>query len=170
MGAVRTLSSAKGPPSRCPPFLIGGMCPVRLLRELQKLVESEQESFVFRGFNGRLVAKSPGKTQSYVEQIKFDQFLRCLSLWFSGVLGISPKSFRKQFGTQSGRSGGASAASNAGVDDELWAQPGSWSSWASQKCYMERDRASVLFVTRAILGYGNANAICAPEPDPSADI
>ncbi len=29
------------------------VCPVRLLRELQKLVESEQESFVFRGFNGR---------------------------------------------------------------------------------------------------------------------
>ena len=62
MGAARTLSSGKGPPSRCPPFLMGGMCPVRLLRELQKLVESEQESFVFRGFNGCLVAKSPGKT------------------------------------------------------------------------------------------------------------
>ena len=38
------------------------VCPVRLLQELQKLVESEQESFVFRGFNGHLVAKSPGKT------------------------------------------------------------------------------------------------------------
>jgi hypothetical protein len=35
---------------------------------------------------------------------------------------------------------------------------------------MERDRASVLSVTRAILGYGNANDICAPEPDPSIDI
>ena len=35
---------------------------------------------------------------------------------------------------------------------------------------MERDRASVLSVARFILGYGNANSICAPEPDPSADI
>ncbi len=35
---------------------------------------------------------------------------------------------------------------------------------------MERDRASVLSVTRAILGYGNANVICAPEPDPLIDI
>ncbi len=61
---------------------------MRLLRELQKLVESDQESFVFRGFNGRLVAKSPGKTQPYVEQIKYDEFLRYLSSWFSGVLGI----------------------------------------------------------------------------------
>jgi integrase len=75
------------------------VCPVRLLRELQKLVESDQDSFVFRGFNGRLVAKSPGKTTPYVERIKYDQFLRYLSLWFSGVLGISSKDFRKQFGT-----------------------------------------------------------------------
>jgi hypothetical protein len=35
---------------------------------------------------------------------------------------------------------------------------------------MERDQASVFFVTRAILGYGNANIICAPEPDPLIDI
>ena len=138
---------------------------MRLLRELQKLVESDQESFVFRGFNGRLVAKSPGKTQPYVEQNKYDQFLRYLSLWFSGVLGISSKDFRKKFGTQSGRSGGASAASNAGVKVELWGQHGAWASWDSQKCYMEKDRTSILSVTRAILGYGNANVICAPEPD-----
>ena len=71
------------------------VCPVRLLRELQKLVESDQESFIFRGFNGRLVAKSPGKTTPYVERIKYDQFLRYLALWFSGVLGISSNDFRK---------------------------------------------------------------------------
>ncbi len=35
---------------------------------------------------------------------------------------------------------------------------------------MERDRASVLSVTRAILGYGNSNVICPPEQDPSTDI
>ncbi len=35
---------------------------------------------------------------------------------------------------------------------------------------MERDQASVLSVTRAILGYGNANIICAPEPNTSTDI
>jgi hypothetical protein len=35
---------------------------------------------------------------------------------------------------------------------------------------MERDWASVLSVTRAILGYGNANIIGAPEPDPLIDI
>ena len=36
---------------------------------------------------------------------------------------------------------------------------------------MEKDRTSVLSVTRAILGYGNANVmLCAPEPDPRIDI
>ncbi len=96
------------------------MCPVRLLRELEKLVESDPESSVFRGFNGRLVAKSTSKTQPFVEKIKYDQFLRYLSLWFSGVLGTSPKEFRKHFGTQSSRSGGASAAANAVVVVEFW--------------------------------------------------
>ena len=34
---------------------------------------------------------------------------------------------------------------------------------------MEIDQASVLSVKRAILGYGNANAMCALEPYPSID-
>ena len=35
---------------------------------------------------------------------------------------------------------------------------------------MEKDRASLLSVTRSIMGYGNANVICAPELDTSTDI
>ncbi len=35
---------------------------------------------------------------------------------------------------------------------------------------MEKDRDSFVSVTRANLGYGNANVICAPEPDPLNDI
>jgi len=146
------------------------VCPVRLFRELEKLVESDPASFVFRGFNGRLVAKSPSKTQLFVEKIKYDQFLRYVSLWFSGVLGTSPKEFRKQFGTQSSRSGGAFAAANTGVAVKLWDQHGDCNSWASQNCYMERDRVSIFSVTRAIMGYGKTQVICAPEPDPSIDI
>ncbi len=40
----------------------------------------------------------------------------------------------------------------------------------STKCYMEKDRASLLSVTRSIMGYGNANVICAPEPHTLTDI
>jgi hypothetical protein len=35
---------------------------------------------------------------------------------------------------------------------------------------MERDRVSILSVTRAITGHGTARAICSPEPDPLIDI
>ncbi len=123
------------------------MYPVRLLRELGRLVESDPESILFRGFNGRLAAKSPSKTLPYIKKTKYDRSLRYLLLWFSGVLGTSPEEFRKQFGIQSGRSGGASAASNAIVAVELWSQHGDWNSCASQECYMERDRVSILSVT-----------------------
>ncbi len=78
----------------------GEVCPVRLLRELDKLVESDPKSIRFRGFNDRLVANSSSKTLPYIEKIKYDKSLRYLSLWFGGVLGKSPKEFRKQFGTQ----------------------------------------------------------------------
>jgi hypothetical protein len=78
----------------------GEVCPVCLLRELEKLVESDPESIVFRGFNDRrLVAKSPSKTLPYIENIKYDQSLRYLLLWFGGVLVNSPKEFHKQYGT-----------------------------------------------------------------------
>jgi hypothetical protein len=81
---------------------------------------------IFRGFKGRLVAKSPRMTASGPKKITYDQYLRYLSLWFSGVMGVSIDAFRKQFATQSGRSGGASSASNAGVPFELWGQHGGW--------------------------------------------
>jgi hypothetical protein len=79
---------------------------------------------VFRGFNGRLEAKSPGRTEPRPLKITYDQFSRYLGLWFSGVLGTSVASFRKQSGTQSGQSGNASAVANAGVPCELWGQHG----------------------------------------------
>ena len=58
----------------------GEVWPIRHLRELEKLAESDTESFVFRVFNGCLVTKSPSKTRPFAENIKYDQFLRYLSL------------------------------------------------------------------------------------------
>ncbi len=104
------------------------ICPVRLLRELKTYTGGSEGLPVFRGFNGRLVAKSPRDTVPGPKKITYDQFLRFMSLWFSGVMGVSVASFRKQFATLSGRSGGASAASNAGIPAELWGQHGDWGS------------------------------------------
>ncbi len=94
--------------------------PVRSLLQLRILTGKSEDLHVFRGFNGWLVAKSPEKTVPGPDRITDDQYLRFLGLWLSGVWGISLDAFRKQFATKSGRSGGASAASNAGVPAELW--------------------------------------------------
>ena len=112
----------------CPDAVV---CPMRLLRQLRAFTGGSEDLFVFRGFNGRVVAKNPGSTAPGPEKISYDQMLRFMSLWFSGVLGTSVALFRKQFATQSGRSGSASAAANAGVSAELWGQHGVWHSLAA---------------------------------------
>jgi hypothetical protein len=86
------------------------------------------DNYIFRGFNGRLVAKNPGKTTPTVMAIKYAQYMRYLSLWFGGILGLTPEEFISQYGSQSGRIGCASTASNAGIPMELWGQHCDWAS------------------------------------------
>jgi hypothetical protein len=95
------------------------ICPLKLLRELRIFTGGSKDLFIFRGFNGRLVSKRPGSTAPGPDKITYDQFFRHLGLWLSGIMGVSVAVFCKQFATQSSRSGGASAALNAGVSDEL---------------------------------------------------
>jgi hypothetical protein len=128
------------------------ICPVRMMLALKEHTGGSEDSFVFRGFIGRLVSKTPGRTAPGPEKIKYDQFLHYMCLWFSGVMGLSVAAFRKHFATQSGRSGGASAASNAGVPAELWAQQGDWKSWDAQKRYMKTNPTRLLSVSRAAMG------------------
>jgi hypothetical protein len=83
--------------------------------------------------------------------IKYPQYMRYLSLWFGGILGLTPVEFKSQYGSQSGRIGSASAASNAGIPVELWGQHGDWASFKSQKRYMKRDIESLLSVSKAVM-------------------
>ena len=62
--------------------------------------------YVFRGFNGRLVSKSLGSTAPETKKITYDQLLRILSLWFSGVM-VNPLRFS---GSNLPRSPGEAAA------------------------------------------------------------
>jgi hypothetical protein len=48
-----------------------------------------QISFIFCGFNGRLVAKNPHETKTFKFTIKCDQYMRYVSFWFDGILGLS---------------------------------------------------------------------------------
>ncbi len=66
-------------------------------------------------------------------------------------MGVSVAVFRKQFATQSGRSGGASAALNAGVSDELIGPHGVWKSKEAQRRYMKSGTPRLLSVSRATM-------------------
>ena len=48
--------------------------PLKLLRALQSVSNSEVDDF-FRGVNGRLVAKNPGKTTPILMAIKYAQYI-----------------------------------------------------------------------------------------------
>ena len=95
---------------------------------------------VFPGFAARL----PRRLTPSVPISDF-RYRTCLSV------GLSPEAFLLRFGTQSARSGGASAASNAGVPFEVWGQHGGWSSRASQLVYMACDVPTTLSTTVAIM-------------------
>ncbi len=109
----------------CP---VAAVSPMRLLLQLRAYTGGAEDLHVFRGFNGRLVEKNPGRMAPGSDKISYDQMLRFMSLWFSDVIGIPLVLFKKQWATQSRRSGSASAAANAGVPAEPWGQHGDWHS------------------------------------------
>jgi hypothetical protein len=78
--------------------------------------------------------------------IKYEQYMRYLSFWFGGILGLTPEELKGHYGSQSGLIGSASAASNAGILVDLWSQHGDWASFKSKKRNMKRDVKSLLFV------------------------
>ncbi len=66
--------------------------------------------------------------------------------------GLSVETFRKQFATQSGRSGGASAAANAIISTELWGQHGDFKTIDAQMRCMNTHPTRMLSVSWAAMG------------------
>jgi hypothetical protein len=83
-----------------------------------------EDGYVFRGFNRRNVKKSPKSTSPGKECNTYVHYSTNLALWLGGGTGISPTEFLSLYDSQSGRGGGALAASNAGIPLELWGQHG----------------------------------------------
>jgi hypothetical protein len=129
----------------------GLVCPLMLMRRMMLVTRGDEDDYIFRGFNGRGVITSPERTAPGPSFISYAQFSKYLALWFGDSLGLSPKQFSSIYGSQSGRSGAASAASNAGVAMELWGQHGAWKSVKSQANYMKRDPEAILSVSRAAM-------------------
>ncbi len=98
------------------------VCPIRLVRTLLTFSSAWAASFLFQGFGGKLVRRNAADTRPSGSALRFSQYRRYLSLWFGSVLDFSPEEFLRQYGTHSGRIGGASAAANAGVAIERWGQ------------------------------------------------
>ena len=126
-------------------------CPVALLQRLCTWTRSSSSDLLFQGFDGSLVRRFPERSTPIGSAIAYPQFRRYLSQWFAPVLGLSPGAFLKEFGSQSGRSGGASAAANAGVPWERWGQHGSWQSVSAQRAYMQLSDENILGVSQTIM-------------------
>jgi hypothetical protein len=69
--------------------------PLKPLRALQGVSNPEGEDAIFRGFNGRLVAKNPDKTTPKVMAIWYAQYMRYLSLCFLFILGLTPEELQE---------------------------------------------------------------------------
>ncbi len=54
------------------------VCPLRLMRQLRAYTSGARDMHVFRGFNGRLVARNLGRTAPVAEKISYNQMLRFL--------------------------------------------------------------------------------------------
>ena len=107
---------------------------------------------MFCGFDGILVAKNLRATAPGSKKITYDQFLRFLSLWFSGVMGVSAPAFRKQLPRNPEGAVAASAASNAAVLAELWGHRGGWITCEAQKRYIKSDTTRCFSVSRVAKG------------------
>eukprot|EP00873_Tetraselmis_striata_P039033 jgi/Tetstr1/459297/TSEL_004695.t1 len=109
---------------------------------------------VFPGFGGTVLRhKGELGIVPSSSPIEYPTFRRYLARWLSPLLtpAITEAAFLTRFGTQSSRSGGASAAANADIPFATWGQHGGWKSTSAQLRYMGLDEEHVLSVSRAIL-------------------
>jgi hypothetical protein len=129
--------------------LVGrSVCPYSLLQSWLARSGGHPQAPVFLDFAAALPRLlTPGVPISY------GRYRACLSVGLGPLLSppLSPAAFLRRFGTQSARSGGASAASNAGIPFEVWGQHGGWRSRAAQLVYMACDVPTTLSTSLAIM-------------------
>jgi len=72
------------------------------MRRIMLVTRGDGDDFIFRGFNGRFVIKSPEKTVPGPTFISYAQFSKYVAQWFGASLGLSPKGFSTVYGSHSG--------------------------------------------------------------------
>lgn len=118
-------------------------CPVTMLERYYSMASLSQQSKL-RLFRGIVVTKSGERLRSHGSL----SYTRLRELFLSKLtqLGFDPK----QFGLHSLRSGGASAAANAGVPDRLFKRHGRWRSDSAKDGYVKDSVHALLSVSESL--------------------
>eukprot|EP00873_Tetraselmis_striata_P029294 jgi/Tetstr1/449558/TSEL_036645.t1 len=125
---------------------------------------------VFPGFSGTALRhKGELGIVPSSSPIEYPTFRRYLAGWLGPLLthAMTESAFLTRFGTQSSRSGGASAAANADIPFATWDQHGGWKSTSAQLRYMGLDEEHVLSVSRAILSLAEEDELDDSDGDGS---
>lgn len=119
------------------------LCPVAMMEQYLALAKAStcSDKFLFRG----LVHTKNGSKLRQAGSISYTR-VRELVLGLLASIGLD----RKQFGLHSLRSGGASAAANAGVPDRCFKRHGRWRSENAKDGYIKDDLQQRLDVSRNI--------------------
>ena len=138
-------------------------CPVRMLVWAISVTGSTGRHVpVFRRVDGRVVQWHPERareTYHRSEAMPYDQCSRYVLRFLAQHAKRSEADFRKEFGTQSLRSGGATAVAAAGVDSRMFQRHGGWRSTGCMNLYIKDSLEARLAVTRA-LPYAKGAAEC----------
>ena len=116
-------------------------CPVAAVENFLRAGKHKPEDPLF----GRII--SAPVTGDYLTGRMSDTRARELFLALIEKADISPEGF----GLHSLRSGGATAAANAGVQDRLLQRHGGWKCSSSQNCYIQESLTDLMSVSRSIL-------------------
>ena len=123
------------------------LCPVHMLQDylhLTDLSDQHSEQYIFRGITNFPKAK----IQKLREKNTPISYTTVSKIFLQAIEGIGLQ--KSDFGLHSLRSGGATAAANAGVPDRLFKRHGRWRSETAKDGYVEDAIDSLLHVSRSL--------------------
>jgi hypothetical protein len=123
-------------------------CPVYLTQRLIAKLGGASHLPLFRGFDGRKSLSDPSVTM-YDAAMSYDQCRRLTLSAIAKVMKSDVATVQKTFGTQSMRSGGATAVATK-VDARVFQRHGSWKTASARDGYVRDSTETKLSVTRAI--------------------
>eukprot|EP00873_Tetraselmis_striata_P038334 jgi/Tetstr1/458598/TSEL_045001.t1 len=127
---------------------------------------------VFPGFSGTILRhKGELGIVPSSSPIEYPAFRRYLVRWLGPLLTLAmpEAAFLARYGTQSSRSGGASAAANADIPlFATWGQHSGWKSTSTQLRYKGLDEIHILSVLRAVMTLAEEDELYDSDGDDSS--